>query len=75
MRQDRPIEAVIDSPLEGDCIEITEDGIDKMLRVLAVVEGWVWFKEYGEGYRPSLPIGKWRTRISQSIDPKVLLFK
>lgn len=62
-----------DTPMEGDIVEIRErrsdDGesydCEAMLRVLAVREDFVWFKEYGEG-RKTAHIKEWRRRLSSA---------
>lgn len=73
--QTRDFENVVEHPLVGDVIEIQEGGVENMLRVLAVVEDWVWFKEYGSSCRPSLPMGKWRTRLRSAVNQRVVSFQ
>lgn len=62
-------------PLAGDVIELTERHVDPvsgeqfdaetMLRVVAVHEGRVWYKEYGKGH-DLLLLSKWQERFDRS---------
>lgn len=67
-------------PVKGDTVEITEptkaaDGefvvTEIMLRVLAVEEGWVWFKQYGRG-RYCCALTAWRSRLGQATQGKMI---
>jgi len=69
----RELNHVQEHPLPGDVIEIveriepSEDGDEAfdaeiMLRVVAVQEDWIWFKQYGKGHTLAT-LRKWRERI------------
>jgi hypothetical protein len=69
------------TPVKGDTVEITEptktaDGefvvMKIMLRVMAVEEGWVWFKQYGRG-RYCCVLSAWRSRLGQATQGKIIL--
>jgi hypothetical protein len=70
-------------PVAGDTVEMREDLVsavdgeafvgDSMLRVLAVVEDWVWFKEYGRPGRPACTIHAWRERLTKGSGGKLIL--
>jgi hypothetical protein len=60
------------SPMPGDVVEVFDDADDgAMLRVLAVVEDHVGFKEYGVGRRWT-HINYWRKRLSEAKVGKVI---
>lgn len=54
------------APMPGDVVELVEEdpggGCGVMLRVLAVVEDFVWFKQYGTG-RLTLSLRGWQDRL------------
>ena len=72
---------VRNNPLAGDVIEITEratdpeDGgsfeIEVMLRVVAVHEDRVWFKQYGKGHALAT-VKSWRERLAGSLRSKLV---
>lgn len=63
-------------PLAGDVVELRERMIDPvsgdpfegetMLRVVAVHEGRVWYKEYGAGH-DLLLLTKWQERFDRAV--------
>lgn len=79
----RNLADVANHPQHGDIVEIMEqhddgDGelydFEVMLRVLAVQEGYVWFKEYGKG-RPVVTQKSWFERLMRSKGGKVISLK
>ncbi len=72
---------VRDHPLEGDVIELTEREVDpvtgeefaaqNMLRVIAVREERVWYKQYGLGH-DLLTLRKWQERYDRSTVRKLI---
>lgn len=61
-------------PIADDVIEIWEGDSDEpeaMLRVLAVKEDHVWFKEYGKG-RSTCHIKAWRARLTNAKTRKLI---
>lgn len=59
-------------PLAGDVIELREKHFvgstdeydcETMLRVIAVAEELVWFKEYGKGRKNIVSVKEWKERI------------
>lgn len=79
---DRSPSHVRERPMPGDVIEIRErrkdetDGTDfdhdVMLRVVAVHEDRVWFKEYGKGHR-LVCLKEWQERLAKSSVSKLIL--
>jgi hypothetical protein len=73
----RTCENVRKHPLPGDVIEITERCTDEvsgeqyehefMLRVVAVHEDRVWFKEYGIKGHALCSLRKWNERLGASV--------
>lgn len=78
---DRSPSHVRERPMAGDVIEIRERAIDPvdgaeftaetMLRVVAVHEERVWFKEYGLGHRLIL-LKEWQDRLGKSSMSKMI---
>ena len=69
----RSISHIAENPMPGDVIELQESGEDdceRLLRVLAVIEDHVGFKEYGKG-RFWLHKKAWKARIERSTVRKV----
>jgi hypothetical protein len=72
---------VRDFPLPGDVIELTERKVDlitgenfaadNMLRVVAVHEERVWFKQYGIGHA-LIPLNDWKERFDSAIVRKLI---
>jgi hypothetical protein len=71
------------SPVAGDTVEIFEpttgcDGdvfdCEIMLRVMAVQEGYVWFKQYGKGGRHTCTLKGWQERLKNAISGKVVVY-
>lgn len=66
---------VRDNPMAGDVIELTSNEIDPatgeafthevMIRVVAVHEERVWYKEYGKGHELA-SIAKWKERYDKA---------
>lgn len=75
----RSFSDVRDHPLDGDIVELREwhetdaEAWDSevMLRVLAVREEHVWFKEYGKGLL-TLHVKQWRARLSNVLLGKLV---
>lgn len=61
----RSYDDVTVSPKAGDVVELSEGGCDVILRVLAVLEGYVWFKQYGKG-RQTMHVDGWEKRLTLS---------
>lgn len=68
----RDVSHAREHPLSGDVLSLREhfdegDGFDAetILRVLAVAEDHVWFKEYGKG-RLTLHVKQWRNRVEKA---------
>lgn len=78
---DREPMHVREHPMAGDVIEIVEKLTDpdtqelfnheSMLRVVAVHEERVWFKEYGKGHS-LVGLSQWRERLGKSLRSTVV---
>lgn len=78
----RGLTDIATKPLKGDVVEFDELAIcpdDKepfmatvMLRVIAVAEDLVWFKEYGKGRRNIVSIDEWGKRLMAGSEMKFI---
>lgn len=77
----RDAKEIIARPLGGDVIEVGEVKfvgstdecvVETILRVLAVMEEYVWFKEYGIGGRCSCHVRRWIERLESAESVKVV---
>jgi len=58
--------------MAGDVIDVTDaEGHEEMLRVVAVHEDRVWFKQYGAGHA-LVSLAAWKKRLSESPCIKII---
>jgi len=77
----RTLSHIASYPLAGDVIELRERMTDPdgdpfdgevMLRVIAVAEELVWFKQYGKSRRLIVSLKEWKQRIETALSGTVI---